>query len=528
MNCASRDIPPTRGATGRWDPLALVPLTLTAWVYYPLTRVYFWGDDFLHLSRIASGHEWAFILAPFGGHNLHLRNLAFVASWHLFGLHAAAWYWIVLLTHLLNVWLLFGVIAALTASARLACLGAAMWGMCPVAVGTLGVYSVYGHAMATTILLVVADGLARRSAGTPAPLPGRTALLWFALLLGGTTCFGIGVGVALAFPVVLFLLLPGAWRQRGVRLAYLALPAVTLAAYFGLKRLSALVEPLPAAEFIHEYMAVHGLRFAPAMLAHLLGFAIASSLLGFFFRPDRYPDALDCVAILAFASGLGLIAWRGNRKARRTGLAMVALALGAYAVVAVGRAQISIAVWHSVAQAAAFLRYHYLGTVPIVVLVCQMLQQAGRIGWLSHAPRNLALAAGLGLLIIGKLRSAPWIDEHADARAWVARATGDIAKAVDAAPPGTTVYVENGATPAIGVWLGTEFPGRAGVFQLISPASDEIDGRRVRFIERDPKILAFWDQRPDEPIARLLVSPEHAGGPPLRPPQTDGAARSDR
>jgi hypothetical protein len=528
VNRARGDIARTRGATGRWDPLALVPLALTAWVYYPLTRVYFWGDDFLHLSRIASGHELAFILAPFAGHNYHLRNLAFIASWHLFGLHAAAWYWTVLLTHLLNVWLLFGVLAALTASARLACLGAAMWGMCPVAVGTLGVYSVYGHAMATTILLIVTDGLARRSAGPPASLPSRTALLWFALLLGGTTCFGIGVGVALAFPLVLFLLLPGAWRQRGVRLAYLALPAVTLAAYFALKRLSALVEPLPAAEFLQEYLAVQGLRFAPAMLAHLLGFAIASSLLGFFFRLDRYPDALDCVAILVFAGGLGLIAWRGDAKVRRTALAMVVLALGAYAVVAVGRAGMSIALWHSATQAAAFLRYHYLGTVPIVVLFCQMLQQAGRIGLLSRVPRDLALAAGLGLLVIGKLRSPSWIIEHTDTRAWVAHASRDIADAVAAAPPGTTVYVENGATPAIGIWPGTAFPGRAGVFQLISPASDEIDGRRVRFIERDPKILAFWAQRPDEPIARLLVSPEHAGGSTLRRPQTDGATRSDR
>jgi len=497
----------------RWHPLALVPLALTAWVYYPLTRVYFWGDDFLHLSRIAAGRELTFILAPFGGHNLHLRNLAFVASWHLFGLHAAAWYWTVLLTHLLNVWLLFGVLASFTGGVWLACLGAALWGMCPLDVGTLGVYSVYGHAMATTVLLVVLDGLARRSAAAPEPLPGRTAGLWYVLLLAGTICFGTGIGVALVFPLVLFLLLPEAWRQRGVRLAYLALPAVTLGAYFGLKRLYALLEPLSMAEVLHEYMATHGLRLAPAMLVHLLGFAISGSLLGCFFRPEQYPAARDWLALLVFAVGLGLIAWRGDARTQKTGLAMVALTLGAYAVIAVGRAYVFTSLHRSPAQTAAYLRYHYLGTVPIVVLVCLMLQQVGRIGPLSLVPRSVALAAGLGLLVAGYLRSAPWIDEHAASRAWVEGATREIAEAVAAAPPGTTVYLENGAAPAwaVGIFLENAFPGRAGVFSLLSPASDEMDGRHVRFIERDPNILAYWAERPGEPIARVIVPPEHAG-----------------
>jgi hypothetical protein len=509
MSVARRMAP--LGATTRWHPLALVPLALTAWIYYPITRVFFFQDDFLHLSRITNGSDLTFVLEPFGGHNYLVRNLIFLCSWYLFGLHTELWYWTVLLTHLLNVWLLFGVVRTLTASAALACLGATIWGTCPLHVGTLAVYSVYGQVMAATILLVVLDGLTRLGAAS-APLPARTAVAWYALLLAGTTCFGTGIGVALAFPLVLLLLLPAAWRQRGVRLAYLALPAVTLAAYFGLKRLYALFEPLPFAEAMHEYMAIHGLWAAPAMLAHLLGFAVAGSTLGYFFQPQHYPDALDWLTIAAFAIGLGLVAWRGDRERRRVALAMGALAVGVYTLIAVGRASLYQGFSASSAQAAAFLRYHYEGTIPIVVLLCLIFQQVGRIGWLSAIPRGVLLPLGLGVLAAGYLRSGFSIDEHPAARAYVTRTAAEIAAAVAAAPPGQTVYLENGSAPTsfVGMWLEMQFPGRAAVFLLLSPSDDSVDGRHIRFIERNQSVLESWHQRSSEPMARLLIAPEHA------------------
>jgi hypothetical protein len=112
------------------------------------------------------------------------------------------------------------------------------------------------------------------------------------------------------------------------------------------------------------------------------------------------------------------------------------------------------------------------------------------------------------------LRSNFSIDEHRAARDYVARTAREIADAVSGAPPGTTMYLENGRPPAsvVGMWLETQFPGRAAVFLLLTPSGDTLDGRHVRFIERDPKVLEFWSQRPGQPMARLLVAPEHAGG----------------
>jgi hypothetical protein len=51
----------------------------------------------------------------------------------------------------------------------------------------------------------------------------------------------------------------------------------------------------------------------------------------------------------------------------------------------------------------------------------------------------------------------------------------------------------------------------AVVFLLLSPSGGLANGRRVHFIERDPKILDFWGERPGERVATLLVAPEHAG-----------------
>ena len=497
------------GQTVRWHPLALVPLVLTAWVYYPITGVFFFADDFYHLGVLTNESNLAWVLAPFGGHNYVLRNLVFLGSWQLFGFHSEPWYWTVFLTHLLNVWLLFGVLSALTTSVSLACFGATLWGICPLAVGTIGWYSVYGHAMATTILLVVLDRLARLAA-TGDRLPARTACLWYALLLAGTTCFGTGIGVALVFPVVLFCLLPTSWRQPGVRIAYLALPAVTLAVYFGLRSLSAWIQPLSFSENMHLIAARDGLRHIPRMLLPLVGVAVGGVGLGHAFDPRTFVDARTWVTIALLIAGLGLSAWRGDWKTRRTMIAMTALAVGVYAIIAAGRAHVYLMFHYPLAKAAAEPRYHYVGTIPIVILICLVLQEVGRIGWLSALPRGLLLVVGLALQVGAYALSSFTIDQHPSTRTYVTRTFREMQDAVAASPAGTTVYIENGETqPVLGPALTMFLPGRAGMFLFLS-ADDLLEGRHVRFVERNQEVLEFWAARPGTRLTTLLVPPPPA------------------
>src|SRR5262249_3768864 len=162
-----------------------------------------------------------------------------------------------------------------------------------------------------------------------------------------------------------------------------------------------------------------------------------------FFRPP-YPSLACWAAVAAFCAGLGLVAWRGDRPTRRAALAMGVLAVGVYLVIALGRASeyagLRIPAW----GAAGYERYHYVATIPVVALLCLVLQQAGRLrGAPSALPRWLALIAGLGLIVAGRLHSRFAINVHPQARFYVAKTLRDIEAAVASQPAGSTVYLEN-------------------------------------------------------------------------------------
>jgi hypothetical protein len=78
------------------------------------------------------------------------------------------------------------------------------------------------------------------------------------------------------------------------------------------------------------------------------------------------------------------------------------------------------------------------------------------------------------------------------------------------------VFIDNGTTPRTilgGALPNFLFPGRAGVFVLLN-RSDKLDGRTVRFVERDAEVLEFYAARPHTRLAHLMVKPDHT---PLAP-----------
>lgn len=495
------------GAPIRWHPLVLVPLALSAWVYYPILRINFFADDFVHLASIESDGIPQFLLAPFGGHNYLVRNLFFLGSWKLFGLHMPYYFATVLLTHLLNVGLLFGTLRTLTRSATLACFGAALWGTSPLCVGTLAWYSVYGHVLVGTILLLVLGQLAGLAADGR-PLTTRRGWLWYGLLLAGTMCFGVGIGVAVAFPIVLFLVLRDAWSFPRLRASWLLFPFVTLAVYFAFRHLYPLLAPLTAQESFQEYVALHGLVYVPPMLAHLLAFSLAGTTLGFLLPP--YPSTAGWIAVVAFLAGLAILFWRGDGTTRRTAIAMMALSVSIYFLIAVGRSSAYAMFSISPANAARVARYHYVGSIPVTILLCLILKQLGRLPGLGAVPASLAFAGGIGVIVFGAVHHTVSMQEYPATPRYLQQTIDRIAADVRAKPPGSTVYLENERAP--GYILGPAipsflFPGRAGVYVLFNP-TDQFEGRTVRFIERDPEVAQYYAQRPDTRLARLLVAPD--------------------
>jgi hypothetical protein len=431
---------PSGRASAPWPLLAAaIPLVLTLVLYWPLPGSFFWADDFMCMQSIVNDGFVRFVFRPYGGHNLLVRNLVFYTFWHLFGLHAAPYFWAMLLTHLLNVWLLFRVLRRLTGSAILACFGATLWGTSPLAAGVLAWYAVFGQALVATILLGILDRLAAFSR-SDVPVPARTAWFWYGLLLLGSMTFGEGIGVALAFPAVLFAMQPAAWRRPRLRAAYLALPLVTLAVYVAYRHLYPLfVEPLSPDELNARPAGIVAMPQVLAAVAALVAFSASEYVRNFFSAAGAYPDRATPLVLAGLAAGLGLLCWRGSPSTRRTAAAMASLCVGVYLAIALGR-------WGGdVIRTATQQRYHYVAAIPIVILVCVILQEIGRVGWLARVPRAPLLLVALVLWIWGFARSPYRVELHAGPRRVVDTALSSILTEVSQLPPGRIAYLENGA-----------------------------------------------------------------------------------
>jgi hypothetical protein len=267
----------------------LIPLVAAAVVWRSLLDNYFLSDDFLSLFDLVTLPLPHFFTQIFGGHLYIVRNVVFAAMYGAFGPEPRPWFWSVLLTHLLNVFLLHRVVLRVTGDRLLACLGATLWGTSPVLEGALGWYSVYGHVLLTTFVLVVLASLAGAVAAGRPPSP-RRALVWGGLLAVGATCFGTGLGIAAAFPVVVALAFPP--DRRSARAAgVLVLTAVAMLAVYAVVRTWS-----PDLDARGRELLAPGtiLGDAPAVLAlgaSLLVYGASTLLLGPLGLDAGYPDA---------------------------------------------------------------------------------------------------------------------------------------------------------------------------------------------------------------------------------------------
>src|SRR5262245_8787249 len=230
--------PPPRSSWRRLSdtPLpALLPIALAAFVFFPITRNYFYQDDFLHLYRIVNRGVLEVLLTPHGWHILLVRNAVFWLFYQLFGTAAACYFAAVLLTHLLNVALLYAVIRTGSDNVPLACFGAALWGTCYMNEGALGWYSVYGQVLVGTCVLFVLWRMSQVAAGAPMPRYGPTG--WVLLLVTAAMCFGTGLAVALVSPLLAWLLLPPSRARTVTVRAFCGVALATPLLYVGMMRL---------------------------------------------------------------------------------------------------------------------------------------------------------------------------------------------------------------------------------------------------------------------------------------------------
>lgn len=467
-----------------------VPLLLAAAVYAPVLGNYFFGDDLLNLYSIVNKPLVEFLVTPYGNHLLVTRNAIYALCFQLFGTEPRWYFLSMLITHLVNVALLFRVIRHLTGSARLACLGATLWGTCPLSEGALGWYAVYGHVLVATIFLWLFLQLILIGEGKPV---GRgTPWLWALLLLAASTSFGVGIALTLVFPLIVRLMLPPTpQRARLVAVAVVA-ALVVVGLYFGLHRLAAdLYDAGRTAPSQLAMLFVNLNRYARLALlfVNLLGFGLSSVLLGSLVTWIPYGSALSLAAIALYAVALIAVLARGAAPGRRQLLAMILVGLACYAMIAAGRVSYFQNLSTLLLQAT---RYHYLASLPFAVALCLILSQLHAWRPLGRAAGTALVAGWIGATAIGFLADGRRIDNHDAERRITTAAVAQLQRQIDAAAPGADVYIENRPFTGVGPFLVRNpkvYPGLAALFAVFFP-DNTVDGRRVLFVEPDEIVRA--------------------------------------
>src|SRR5438552_2284448 len=106
----ARDTEPAHGMIRHPRFLMTLAVLAAGIVYFPIIHNYFVYDDFLDLYVMSNASIWTYVLHVHGGHVCVARNVVFYLCHWLFGTEPAYYFGLVLLTHLLNVALLFSVI----------------------------------------------------------------------------------------------------------------------------------------------------------------------------------------------------------------------------------------------------------------------------------------------------------------------------------------------------------------------------------------------------------------------------------
>jgi len=457
-----------------------IPLALAGFVNYPIVENYFFVDDFLNLYQIENFGFARYLLTPYVDHVQPTRNAVFYLCAELFGVHPAPYYGLVLLTHLLNVWLLFRVIELLTRSPKLGSFGAAAWSISPHHAGTLGWYSVFGHVLVGTALLVIINQAVAAAVAHRAPTRGEL-WLWYVLALLAATSFGSGVGLAMMLPFALQFLLPAGSSTR--RMPPLISLVVVVPVLYALLLLTSSDPSGSQALFHTGDIGMSKLARVLLYLAYLIASGFMTLVLGAC-GGHVATRGLAFALLAALAIALIAAARSATGQLPHRAVACSLLLLACYGTIALGRfgfvpENLPLeALW---ILASMLGRYQYVGQLLLAILLCLALR--GFFEMFSARAATVLFGMWLAFGILSQLRCVPPPDTHLGARQQTEKVIGAMRAAIAAQPRGADVYIDNREFAHV-LMKPTLFPGWAAVFTIFFP-ENTVDDRRVYFVEPD-------------------------------------------
>jgi hypothetical protein len=355
-----------------------------------------------------------------------------------------------------------------------------------------------------TLLLIVLVGVAGRWRSADS-LGVAETLAWCGLLLVGATLFGVGVGAAVSFPLVILLLFPGSNASPGLRLGVFLLSILVVVSYRHAYEVAARFDaPVDAGLPMLLALASYW-QNAVAMVPHLAAAGLAGLLMGFAYDIRTYPNAVGYATGTVFAVGfmIGLVI--SDPRRRRLLLALFILSLSVYAVIAAGRATLC-AIGRGVALGASNERYHYVASIPATAIVCLLLARFAEALRLPVRVANGLLVVWLVATGVLYARSSWRIDLHPADRQLAAQVVTAIDRAIRQAPEGQTIFIPNEKfAPAV---FHDGFSGSAALYTIFFPS--RLDGR-VRFVEPDATVRER--ARPGSRLATVLMPPPAGAAP---------------
>ena len=455
-------------------------LAFTTLVYFPITRNYFFRDDFLNLYRIANGPALQYLVTPHGGHLLVLRNAIFWLTFQVFGPNAPVYYWTAFATHLVNVYLLFRLLRLLGIEASIASLGAAVWGTAAFSEGTLGWYSAFGQVMVATIALIILGHMQSLVAQGRTP-DARTEWLWSGLAWLGAMCFGTGIVFAMSLPFILVLMFPGhySWRRRPLLILLIAVPLT----YYGANAVYTHMTGVPVTTTSPTTMIANliGITILALGLAFI---GISSLILGYVFPALASMTGLSYAIGLGFALAVLLLSRKWPSQIRRWLATCAMLVCGCYGLIVAAR--LFMMRW-SLLGGSEYARWHYFTQMLLTVIICIVLARAtARLG---VRRTHVLVALWYCVAIAAYLRIGPRVDNHDGSRQLTEQALRRISAAIKAAPQNQPVVIANGGFPAVMLPGRPFFPGLAAAFVIFYPDNYTQDGRRVYFQENDAEVV---------------------------------------
>jgi hypothetical protein len=461
-------------------------------------------DDYLHLYKMSNGPFCHSVLAPHGGHLLSSFNAVVWIVQNLFGANASIYFLLALTIHLASVRLLFEIISRLTSKPSLAAFGAALWGMCPYAEGSIGWMSVNGHVYLTAAILWVVLDIVRFSQDS-SRLTRGLLIRDYILLLVAATSFGTGLAAALGFGLVIALWDPLPAQRARLIGVYGSVALATLILYLA----TMILYGEPGGSRGLGDTLVRNLGHLPTSLAlfsELLSIGTSGLLLGPIMIGDIaiVPES----SVLAVSTTVSLFAAAlfvggfvvARPRVRRQLLGLLVLAWIGYAMIAFAR-------YWTVEGSSQLIRYHYLPPAILTLTLCLVLSSiADRLPALPFAGRSV-FATWLAVTLVPYAMATRPNDDLMVLEQYVQFevARTEIRRALERSSNAWEVLIPN--RPYFVRFFGggpEDFPGLAAFFVMTYP-ENIVDGRRVYFLAESEAMAQMARAQSGSRISELLV-----------------------